>query len=278
VLDGVMGGRSSGDFEIADGTLRFRGELNTDGGGFASLRTRPQELGLGNCEGVRVRCRGDGRTYTMRLQQNGDPRARDVSYRADFATKAGGEWQEVWLPFDRFVPMWRGRRLDLPPIDPNRIESVGLMIADKVDGPFRIELDQIAAFRPFDLDSLHWQRRPLVLFAPRLDDERLVAQLEELHATEHDFIDRDMARIVVVEQGDSHADGRPLSAATVAALRERFGVESGTFALHLVGKDGGVKRSASAPVPMAELYAQIDAMPMRRAERERRPEPRDGKD
>ena len=47
VNDGVMGGRSSGSFQVTDGKLRFSGVLNTNGGGFASIRTRSRDLKLG---------------------------------------------------------------------------------------------------------------------------------------------------------------------------------------------------------------------------------------
>jgi hypothetical protein len=39
------------------------------------------------------------------------------------------------------------------------------------------------------------------------------------------------------------------------------------FRVRLIGKDGGVKLDRDTPVAVAELFALIDAMPMRRAER-----------
>ena len=49
-------------------------------------------------------------------------------------------------------------------------------------------------------------------------------------------------------------------------MGERFGVEPGTFAALLVGKDGAVKHRSAEPVEPGELYALVDAMPMRRRE------------
>ena len=40
-----------------------------------------------------------------------------------------------------------------------------------------------------------------------------------------------------------------------------------TFRVRLVGKDGGVKLDQATPVELPVLFALIDAMPMRRAER-----------
>ena len=45
-----------------------------------------------------------------------------------------------------FVPTFRGRILrDVPPIDPGAIRQLGFLIADKVEGPFRLEVDWIKA-------------------------------------------------------------------------------------------------------------------------------------
>jgi hypothetical protein len=41
------------------------------------------------------------------------------------------------------------------------------------------------------------------------------------------------------------------------------------FRLQLIGRDGGVKLEAARPVAPAEIWALIDAMPMRQAERRR---------
>jgi len=45
----------------------------------------------------------------------------------------------------------------------------------------------------------------------------------------------------------------------------RFGAPA--FGFRLIGRDGGVKLERARPVPVDELFAVIDAMPMRQAER-----------
>ena len=66
INDGVMGGRSRGTFDIEQGLLVFRGSLNTNGGGFASIRIDRDKLDLdgvklSDYQGVHLRVRGDGR-------------------------------------------------------------------------------------------------------------------------------------------------------------------------------------------------------------------------
>ena len=70
VNDGVMGGRSQGDSaRTKDGTLLFSGEISLENnGGFSSIRTREQDLQLGDYDGLEVRVRGDGRTYKLSLR------------------------------------------------------------------------------------------------------------------------------------------------------------------------------------------------------------------
>ena len=67
VNDDVMGGRSKGGFRLEERSLVFEGSTNTDGGGFSSIRSGVGRFDLGNYDGIRLRVRGDGRTYTFRL-------------------------------------------------------------------------------------------------------------------------------------------------------------------------------------------------------------------
>jgi NADH dehydrogenase [ubiquinone] 1 alpha subcomplex assembly factor 1 len=62
VNDGVMGGVSDGRFRITDDkTLEFFGTLSLENnGGFASVRTKPGELGLSDGDELVVRVKGDG--------------------------------------------------------------------------------------------------------------------------------------------------------------------------------------------------------------------------
>jgi len=139
VNDGVMGGRSQGGFEVDGGTLVFAGVTNTDGGGFSSIRSRERLSGLDGYGAVVLHARGDGRRYVLRLENEDG-----VAYWADFEP-AEGDWGEVRVPFERFYPRFRGRRLDGPPLDPARIVSLGILCYDGRDGPFRLEVDRIEA-------------------------------------------------------------------------------------------------------------------------------------
>jgi hypothetical protein len=70
INDGVMGGVSSGEIIETEDGLRFQGFLSLENsGGFASVR-RLLDVSLEGVKGIRLRVRGDGRTYQMRIRQD----------------------------------------------------------------------------------------------------------------------------------------------------------------------------------------------------------------
>ncbi|MGA0320050.1 MAG: CIA30 family protein [bacterium] len=146
VNDGVMGGISESRLSLdQQGFLVFEGRVSLDyGGGFASVRSILNRLDADPFDGILIRFKGDGKRYQLRLRQ-GD-RMDGVAYFRHFETKIG-EWEEVFLPFDSFQASYRGRRLpDYPKLDTSRISQLGLMISDKQEGNFRLEVQRIALY------------------------------------------------------------------------------------------------------------------------------------
>ncbi len=84
--------------------------------------------------------------------------------------------------------------------------------------------------------------------------------------SEEGFSERDLLRGDLLETGTGSFGGGPVSYGQVSAARKRFQIEAGRFTAILVGKDGTVKHRAHTPVTPENLYALIDAMPMRRRE------------
>ena len=146
VNDGVMGGISESRLILdQQGFLVFEGRVSLDyGGGFASVRSILNRLDADPYGGILIRFKGDGKRYQLRLRQ-GD-RMDGVAYFRHFETK-NGEWEEVFLPFHSFQASYRGRRLpDYPELDTRRISQLGLMISDKQEGNFRLEVQRIALY------------------------------------------------------------------------------------------------------------------------------------
>ena len=142
VNDDVIGGVSTSDFRLTNGTAVFQGEVSlANNGGFASVRALPAIHELAGCDAFVIRVFGDGHRYkfTARMDQSFD----SAIYQTSFATKPG-KWTEHRLPLKQFVPTFRGRVLSgEPPLDPAKVTSVGFLISDKQAGPFRLEIDWI---------------------------------------------------------------------------------------------------------------------------------------
>lgn len=142
INDDVMGGISQGALRVEAGIGIFSGEISLENnGGFASVRRDPQAFDLGDATALALHVRGDGRRYQLRLYTDQLPSG--AAYRAQLQPSAG-EWQHVSLPWSAFEAVFRGRKLaNAPPLDPDAIRQVGLMIADRRAGPFRLEAARI---------------------------------------------------------------------------------------------------------------------------------------
>ena len=268
VNDDVMGGRSSGGFELNDGNLMFTGSTNTRGGGFSSIRSQGLQMDLSEFSGIRLRVRGDGRQYSWQLRTNAMYRGRELGFWSEFETTAG-QWLGIDLPFADFVPKFRGNKLDAAPPDPAHIRGLGLMISDGKDGPFAIEVDSVQAYResePFSLGDYQWGNRLLVVSSPAPDEPNFTRQLQQVAATGSEFGERDLVLISLATDGTSFAGKRKLDPTQVEEIRAALGIDAGAFAVVLVGKDGTVKLSKSTIVAMDDIYALIDKMPMRQRE------------
>lgn len=154
VNDNVMGGKSKGGPTFTDGRLTFQGETNTDGGGFSSIRTKPNPIDLSETTGLLLRVKGDGRTYKAALRTDASRGRWRIPFRADFPT-IEDEWITVFVPFKNMTPSFRGFPLDDPPaLELDKVESMGLMIYDKKDGPFKLQVDWIKAVPQAPEDAL----------------------------------------------------------------------------------------------------------------------------
>jgi len=143
VNDGVMGGRSRGGPEVGGGVLRFSGVLSLENnGGFSSVRTVGRTYDFSDAEAVVLRVRGDGRRYQLRLATDARFRGITVSYGGEFATEAG-QWTQVRVALAELRPSAHGFALQGPPLDPARVREISLLIGDKREGPFELEVEWI---------------------------------------------------------------------------------------------------------------------------------------
>jgi len=146
VNDNVMGGRSKGGFEIKSDRLLFSGATNTKGGGFSSIRTKPTSWGLTDEAGVKLRVRGDGRTYQFDARKIGAKGWVPVTYKSEFKT-VKGEWIDVTIPFSSFKPTRYGTKVSGSELKASEVGVIGFMIYDKKDGPFKLEVESVKTYQ-----------------------------------------------------------------------------------------------------------------------------------
>jgi hypothetical protein len=108
------------------------------------------------------------------------------------------------------------------------------------------------------LETLVWKNRVLVLYSPQPNDAAFVLQKQRLKEQKAQLLERDLVMIECVEG--------QLSSEDMAYLKSRFSYQSNHFGVWLIGKDGGIKSRSDKPLLAQDLFALIDAMPMRRAE------------
>ena len=143
VNDDVMGGRSHGGLSFDAGILLFEGEIDTDGGGFSSLRLPLEAQALSPYDRIELRARPDDRAYMVTFDDDLASGDRRVSHRAPIEFGAPGEWQIISVSFDKLSAAIFGRPIDDLPFRKDLASRMGLMISDGVDGPFRLEIDWI---------------------------------------------------------------------------------------------------------------------------------------
>jgi len=141
--DAVMGGVSRSRLRHDPaGHAVFEGTVSLErNGGFASVRSRPLDLGVAGAIAWLLDVCGDGKRYKLNLRT--DDAFDGVNHQAAFEAPAGA-WTVVRLPLSEFRASFRGRGVPgAPALDPARVRQIGLMIADRQPGPFALAVRSI---------------------------------------------------------------------------------------------------------------------------------------
>jgi Domain of unknown function (DUF4174) len=126
--------------------------------------------------------------------------------------------------------------------------------------------------QPSTLRAMRDCYRPLLVFAPAMDNAQMVEQLNQLKGHAIDVKSRDLLYVPIVPEGhnqpilSSRVHTASLSEDELAAMRHHFKVEPDEFLVILIGKDGEEKLNSRTPVSVDQLKQLIDSMPMRKSE------------
>lgn len=143
VVDGVMGGRSSGRTAVTDETIVFSGTISLqNNGGFSSLRSPWARYDLSPFSTVSIRYRNTGQTFALTFDNS------RVWYLPNCKLDlpdSGGEWKTVTLPLveakEYQVASPTGRTLAA--WDRSAIIRLGFINTGKKAGDFTLEIDEI---------------------------------------------------------------------------------------------------------------------------------------
>jgi len=136
--DGVMGGKSRGEFLLQSENALFKGDISLDNnGGFSSvfhpIEPLPEAL-----DKVTIDIAGDGLTYQLRMVVNHE--GYRLSYKHDFNTVAK-QRQTLSFTLADFQASFRGRILDnAPTLLSQDIREIGFLLTNKTAGPFELTI------------------------------------------------------------------------------------------------------------------------------------------
>lgn len=178
VLDGVMGGRSSGTFVIEGKTLVFSGDIKNDGGGFASVRRTFSAMDLSRFAGLMVEVEAsvfnrDAAPLALHIQLR--DQTSWYSYAAPLAVpvaSGAGARAKAFLPMAAFDHASRGGYVCSSgcKLNPQAVTGLEIFVLFQ-SGPFKVRIFEISAL----LEPTHGPALPTTVAVAGLADEGAVA-------------------------------------------------------------------------------------------------------
>lgn len=143
VNDGVMGGLSKSKVTFTKNSLMFRGTLSLkNNGGFASIRSSNAKYDLSKYSAVKIKFRSTGRDFAIRFTDSN--LYFRPSYKHNFSSSSGN-WEIAELKMSNFKEYTMGQ-VSNTTVNTDKFKNIirmGIILSDKQDGPFEIEIDYI---------------------------------------------------------------------------------------------------------------------------------------
>lgn len=141
VNDGVMGGLSSSKIVLTPKhTALFSGKVRTENnGGFASVRYRMKQVDTQAFKQIIFKVKGDGKRYQIRVKKNASDYFSYIQY-----IQTSDQWQEITIDLKDLYPSFRGVQLPQPNYSPSTLEEIAILIGNKKEESFALEIESIA--------------------------------------------------------------------------------------------------------------------------------------
>ena len=140
VDDAVMGGKSSGYFSLnEEGHGVYEGDVSLENnGGFASVKCQVDAINTKGFSKIRLKIKGDGKRYQFRIKDNSSNKHAYIAY---FQTST--DWEIIELSLANMYPTFKGKKLDMPNFNGDKIEEIAFLIANKKTEHFKLEIKSI---------------------------------------------------------------------------------------------------------------------------------------
>ena len=142
--DNVMGGITKSTIEYSNDAVLLTGDISlANYGGFASIKTKYQRFDLSNYNGIKIRYRSANQKFFFTLEDN--KYWAKPYYKNAFSSNKNDTWEEAIIYFKDFNEMIIGQPTgNVMPLESlKKTVRLGIMTAEKKEGPFSLEVDYI---------------------------------------------------------------------------------------------------------------------------------------
>lgn len=143
VNDDVMGGLSESTITFNKNSILFKGIISLrNNGGFASIRGPKDKFNLSQFTKVKIKFKSKGRDFAFRLATS------EIYFKPNYKhnfSSASQEWEIAELKLSDFREYTLGK-ISGPNLSKQKMFNIirfGVMLNDKKEGPFEIEIDYI---------------------------------------------------------------------------------------------------------------------------------------
>jgi hypothetical protein len=116
------------------------------------------------------------------------------------------------------------------------------------------------------IDIHRWDKRVLLILSPSSNSDVALKQLKELEMNEAGMKERNLVIYKISKEPSSALNSEMEDWIINPTLYKSYCDDQETFKIILIGLDGGIKHRKSAFLKAEDLFAIIDAMPMRKSE------------
>ena len=142
--DNVMGGITTSDIEYTKDAVVLTGNISlANYGGFSSIKTKFKSVDLSNFNGIKIRYKATNQTFVFTLEDS--KYWTEPYYKNAISSNKNDTWEEAIIYFKDFKEMIIGQPTGnkMPLESLNKIVRLGIMTAEKKEGPFSLEVDYI---------------------------------------------------------------------------------------------------------------------------------------